>query len=85
MSLIKISEKHSAQYICHMKEKYGLIGEIEYPTHAKKKTNHTLLLAHDHSELENEYLDENGNSLNRKPRIKFKILATIFPNGDIIA
>ena len=85
MPLIKISEKHSAQYICHMKEKYGLIGEIEYPTHAKKKPNHTLLLAHDHSELENEYLDENGNSLNRKPRIKFKILATIFPNGDIIA
>ena len=85
MSLVKISEKASAQYICHMKEKYGLIGEIEYPTHAKKKPNHTLLLAHDHTELEHEYLDENGNSLNRKPRIKFKILATIFPNGSIIA
>ena len=85
MSLVKISEKASAQYICHMKEKYGLIGEIEYPTHAKKKNNHTLLLAHDHSELEHEYLDDSGNSLNRKPRVKFKILATIFPNGDIIA
>ena len=85
MSLVKISEMASAQYICHMKEKYGLIGEIEYPTHAKKKTNHTLLLAQDHTELEHEYLDENGNSLNRKKRIKFKILATIFPNGDIIA
>lgn len=85
MSLVKISEMHSAQYICHMKEKYGLIGEIEYPTHAKKKPNHTLLLAHDHSELEHEYLNEDGNSLNRKKRIKFKILATIFPNGSIIA
>ena len=85
MALIKISEKAKHKYICHMKEKYGLIGEIEYPTHAKKKPNHTLLLAHDHTELEHEYLDENGNSLNRKPRIKFKILATIFRNGDIIA
>ena len=85
MTLVKISEMAKHKYICHMKEKYGLIGEIEYPTHAKKKPNHTLLLAHDHSELEHEYLDESGNSLNRKKRVKFKILATIFPNGDIIA
>lgn len=85
MTLVKISEKASAQYICHMKEKYGLIGEIEYPTHAKKKPNHTLLLALDYSELEHEYLDDSGNSLNRKKRIKYKILATTFPNGDIIA
>ena len=85
MSLIKISEMAKHKYICHMKEKYGLIGELEMPTHAKKKANHTLLLALDYSELEHEYLDDSGNSLNRKKKIKYKILATIFPNGDIIA
>ena len=65
-----------------MKETYSLRGDLEYPTHAKKKPIYFATRARSH-ELRMNTGMKMGTCLNERAE-KYKILVNL-SNGDIIA